>query len=133
MLGAERYLADFIRANVPDFNSERVLVCATNGGGMKFTRTVASELCVSFLICDRFREKAGGVARIKIISDLRTPDDVEAIIVVDDMFDTCNSLTEVCAALNGFAPKAKLYGVATHGYFSGDAHLEIKRLVENFG
>merc|ERR1711879_723213 len=37
---------------------------------------------------------------------------------------------EVCMALRAFAPKAKLYAIASHGYFSGEAHLQIKKLVD---
>jgi hypothetical protein len=31
-------LADFIKRNVLDFDEDHTVVCATNGGGMKFTR-----------------------------------------------------------------------------------------------
>merc|ERR1712110_1160578 len=46
------------------------------------------------------------------------------------MVDTCGSLAEVMEAVRKAAPNAKIYGVASHGYFSGEAHLAIKRLVE---
>jgi len=126
---SEKYLADFLRCNVPDFSSDKMLVCATNGGGMKFTRRMADELRTGFIMADRFRPKAGGVGEIKIISDSNL-EKVDAVIIIDDMFDTCGNLAEVCTALNSFAPGAKLYGIATHGYLSGEAHKQIKKLVE---
>merc|ERR1739836_332956 len=75
------------------------------------------------------RKKAEGAGELKIISS--TPaEQVEVVIIVDDMFDTCESLLQVCKALHDFVPRAKLYAVATHGYFSGGAHLAIKEAVE---
>ncbi|CAE7816730.1 prs [Symbiodinium sp. CCMP2456] len=56
-LSSDRYLADFIRKNVPGFDEEHSLVCATNGGGMKFTRRMADILRVGFIMADRFRQK----------------------------------------------------------------------------
>mmetsp|Transcript_838 Transcript_838/g.2105 ORF Transcript_838/g.2105 Transcript_838/m.2105 type:complete len:405 (+) Transcript_838:87-1301(+) len=128
-LSAVRYLADFIRANVPQFSEDQVLVCATDGGGMKFTRRMADELRTGFMMADRFRREAEGDREIRIISDVNI-DHIKGIIVVDDMFDTCGSLAGVCEALRVFAPKAQLYGVAIHGYFSGGANLQIKKLVD---
>lgn len=131
-LSADKYLADFIRNNVAGFDQDRVLVCATNGGGMKFTRHMADELRTGFMMAERFRPKAGGPGEIKLIADA-VSDGIDGVVVIDDMFDTCGSLVLVCEALQRFAPQAKLYAVATHGYFSGDAHLAIKKLVENCG
>mmetsp|Transcript_32044 Transcript_32044/g.91384 ORF Transcript_32044/g.91384 Transcript_32044/m.91384 type:complete len:399 (-) Transcript_32044:64-1260(-) len=131
-ISADKYLAHFIRTEVPGFNPDRVLVCATNGGGMKFTRRMADELRTGLIMADRFRSKAMGPGEIKIIAEARS-EGVDSIVIVDDMFDTCGSLAAVCGALMAFAPQAKLYAVATHGYFSGDAHLKIKKLVESCG
>jgi len=131
-LSADRYLAHYIRTSVAGFDQDTFLVCATNGGGMKFTRRMADELRTGFIMADRFRPKAGGPGEIKIIADSRATA-VEGIIIVDDMFDTCGSLAAVCEALQAFAPQAKLFAVATHGYFSGDAHVQIKKLVETRG
>lgn len=128
-LSSNKYLAHFIRCNMSGFDTDEILVCATSGGGLQFTRRMANELRTGFIMADRFRPKAGGVGQIRIISDM-CREDVKAIIIVDDMFDTCGALAEVCGALNDFAPNAKLYGIAIHGYFSGEAHLQIKKLVE---
>lgn len=133
-LSADKYLADFIRNNVEGFDCDRVLVCATNGGGMKFTRRMADELRTGFMMADRFRPKAGGPGEMKLIASAASAaSSIESIVVVDDMFDTCGSLAVVCEALKNFAPNAKLYAVATHGYFSGDAHGQSKKLVESCG
>eukprot|EP00929_Paragymnodinium_shiwhaense_P024419 TRINITY_DN15028_c0_g2_i1.p1 TRINITY_DN15028_c0_g2~~TRINITY_DN15028_c0_g2_i1.p1 ORF type:complete len:453 (-),score=78.48 TRINITY_DN15028_c0_g2_i1:43-1221(-) len=128
-LSADKYLADFVRKNVENFNPDTAIVCATNGGGMKFTRRMADELKTGFMMADRFRPKSGGIGQVKIIADANV-DEVKSVIVVDDMVDTCGSLAEVMQAVVEAAPNAKLYGVATHGYFSGEAHLAIKRLAE---
>lgn len=131
-LSADKYLADFIRNNVSGFDEDRVLVCATNGGGMKFTRHMADELRTGFMMAERFRPTGGGPGQIKLITD-SSSDGIEGIVIVDDMFDTCGSLATVCEALQRFAPQAKVYAVATHGYFSGEAHLNIKKLVDTCG
>lgn len=132
-LNADAYLADFIRRKIEDFDEDTLLVCATNGGGMKFTRRMADTLRTGFIMADRFRSKAGGLGQIKIIADAATADKVKGVVIVDDMFDTCGSLAAVCEALREFAPQAKLYAAATHGYFSSDAHVQIKKLVDTGG
>ena len=38
------YLADFIKRNVFDFDEDHTVVCATNGGGMKFTRRTMAKI-----------------------------------------------------------------------------------------
>jgi len=129
-LPACKYLANLIRTTVTNFDAEKCLVCATNGGGMSFTRRMAAELCTGFIMADRVRDKAGCKGDVEIISSKRAGER-EAIVIVDDIFDTCGTVVSVCKALHAFAPKAKIYGVATHGYFSGEAHLRMKDLVEN--
>lgn len=129
-LSADRYLADFVRRHIPDFQPDNCLVCATNGGGLKFTRRMADELRTGFMMADRLRPKGGGRGEIKIISD-SSVDHIEAVIVVDDMFDTCGGLAGVINALRDFAPKAKLYAIAPHGYFSADAHEKIRCMAED--
>mmetsp|Transcript_20804 Transcript_20804/g.43169 ORF Transcript_20804/g.43169 Transcript_20804/m.43169 type:complete len:408 (+) Transcript_20804:3-1226(+) len=128
-LCSDKYLADFIRCNVPNFSQDRMVVCATDGGGLKFTRHMADELRVGFMMVERFRKKVGGVGEIRLIADA-DPESIDAIIIVDDMFDTCGNMASVCIALHEFAPSAKLYAIAPHGYFSAEAHKQIKKLVE---
>lgn len=128
-LCSDKYLADYIRRNVANFSPDRIVVCATDGGGLKFTRRMADELRVGFMMVDRFRKKVGGIGEIKLIAD-SDPQNIDGIIVVDDMFDTCGNMAGVCVALHEFAPSAKLYAIATHGYFSAEAHKQIKKLVE---
>eukprot|EP00747_Dinoflagellata_sp_TGD_P012415 gnl/TRDRNA2_/TRDRNA2_121646_c0_seq1.p1 gnl/TRDRNA2_/TRDRNA2_121646_c0~~gnl/TRDRNA2_/TRDRNA2_121646_c0_seq1.p1 ORF type:complete len:429 (+),score=89.22 gnl/TRDRNA2_/TRDRNA2_121646_c0_seq1:86-1288(+) len=128
-LTAERYLADFIKCNVPGFDADKMFVCATNGGGMKFTRRMADILGTGFMMADRFRLKAGGEGEIRIISDSSVAQ-IQGVIIIDDMYDTCGNLVEVVEALHAFAPTAKLYAVGSHGYFSGDAPQKVQRLAE---
>lgn len=129
-LSSTKYLAHFIRENVPDFDPEKVLVCSTNGGGMKFTRAMADELRTGFMMADRFRPRGGGVGSVKILGDADASE-AEGIIVVDDMFDTCGSLAEVVTALHAYAPRAKLYAIGPHGYFSKDAAERVQKLANN--
>mmetsp|Transcript_86031 Transcript_86031/g.277861 ORF Transcript_86031/g.277861 Transcript_86031/m.277861 type:complete len:395 (-) Transcript_86031:200-1384(-) len=129
-LSARRYLASFIRENVEGFDAETAFVCATSGGGMGMTRRMATELGIGFMMVDRIRPKAGGKGDLKIMSSERE-DTIKSVIVVDDMFDTCGSLAEVCKALQLFAPRARLYAVASHGFFSGNAASVVRELVQS--
>merc|ERR1711920_581853 len=126
-----KYLASFIRELVPDLKPEETLVCATDAGGARRTRKMADELQVGFMMADKFRPKAGEVGQVKIISDASLAP--KNIIILDDMFDTCGSLTKVVEAVRTFAPQAKLFAVGTHGYFSMDAHEKINKMVQSFG
>lgn len=128
-LNAHRYLAEIVRTAVTDWDPSLALVCATNGGGMGLTRRMASELRTGFIMADRVRQKSGGgKGRVKIIAS-SSLDHARAIVVADDIFDTCGTLVDVCEAIRARAPKALIYAVATHGYFSGDAHARLHRLV----
>mmetsp|Transcript_167467 Transcript_167467/g.407097 ORF Transcript_167467/g.407097 Transcript_167467/m.407097 type:complete len:265 (+) Transcript_167467:1-795(+) len=127
-LSCIRYLAEFIRGNVPGFDPEKTLVCTTRGGGMKETRLMADELGAGFMMADHMRPKDGGVGEIKIICG--KADHVKDIIIVDDICDTCSRIAEVGRAVHKLCPDSKIYGVATHGYFFADAHLRVKEMVE---
>lgn len=131
-LTAGRYLVDVIQRCVPYFSPERSVVCATNGGGLTFTRKMAGLLGTGFIMADRFGMKAGSQGEVRIIGSSAS-DAVDNIIIVDDMFDTCGNLSEVCAALRTFAPRARLFAAATHGYFSGDAPHKVKQLILSGG
>lgn len=125
-----KYLAAFVRRNVPEFDETRALVCATTGGGMLFTKRMATELRAGFIMLDAARPTASGYMENRIIHDSGRKE-VNAVIVADDMFDTLNKLSEVCRVVRGTYPEAKIYGVAVHGYFSKDAHINIQRNVNN--
>mmetsp|Transcript_57599 Transcript_57599/g.166748 ORF Transcript_57599/g.166748 Transcript_57599/m.166748 type:complete len:395 (-) Transcript_57599:58-1242(-) len=127
-LCARRYLAAAVRHALGEAALDRAFVCATSGGGMTMTRRMAAELCIGFMMVDHMRPKAGGRGELKIQCS-EPPERVESVIVVDDIFDTCGSLAKVCRALHAFAPRAKLYAVASHGYFSSFAHTLCKELV----
>jgi len=127
-LTAETYLAGFIRESIPDFKPEETLVCATDAGGAKRTRRFADELQVGFMMADKFRNR-DGEGQVKIISDASP--NPKSVIIIDDMFDTCGSLVQVAQAVHSFVPEARLYGVATHGYFSKDAEEKVASMVNN--
>lgn len=127
----EKYLAEFIRGQVPDFNPVDSLVCAPHVGSAKRTRRMADELQVGFMIADKFRPKAGEASQMRIISDAAS--NPKHVFIIDDMFDTCGTLVKVIEAVHAFAPKAKIFAVATHGYFSKDAHEKIAKVVADSG
>lgn len=126
-LTCDKYLANFLRSNIPDFKPAETLVCATDAGGAKRTRKMADELQVGFMMADKFRPKAGQVGQVKIISDASL--NPKNVIIVDDMFDTCGSLDKVVEAVHNFVPEAKIFAIATHGYFSGQAAARIEKMI----
>jgi len=131
-LSALKYLAHFTRENVSEFKdtNKRTLVCPTGGGGMGMTRKMATELGIGFMMVDRIRDGGGeSKGELKVMSS-ESPDSIDAVVIIDDMFDTCGSLAEVCEALHVFAPRSRLYALATHGYFSASAQETIRNLVQ---
>jgi len=126
-LSCDKYLANFLRTEIPNFSAEETLVCATDAGGAKRTRKMADELQVGFMMADKFRPKAGQVGQVKIISDASL--NPKNVIIVDDMFDTCGSLDKVVEAVHNFVPQAKIFAIATHGYFSGPAASRIEKMI----
>lgn len=132
-LSALKYLAHFTRENVREFkdSTKRTLVCPTGGGGMGMTRKMATELGIGFMMVDRIRDGGSGESRGKLkVMSSEPPQSIDAVVIIDDMFDTCGSLAEVCKALRAFAPQSRLYAVATHGYFSANAQDTIRELVQ---
>merc|ERR1712151_188454 len=124
-----KYLADFIREEIPDVSTEETLVCATDAGGAKRTRKMADELHVGFMMADKFRSKVGdGDGQVKIISDVSM--NPKSVIICDDMFDTCNSMVKVVEAVRTYVPQAKIYAVCSHGYFSKDAAEKISKMIQ---
>lgn len=126
-LTSDNYLANFLKSEIPNFAPEETLVCATDAGGAKRTRKMADLLQVGFMMADKFRPKAGQVGQVKIISDASL--NPKTVIIVDDMFDTCGSLDKVVEAVHNFVPEAKIYAIATHGYFSADAATKIEKMI----
>lgn len=129
-LTCDKYLAHFIRHNIPDFENEAdsTLVCATDAGGAKRTRRMADELQVGFMMADKFRAKAGEVGQVKIISDASLKP--KHVIIIDDIFDTCGTLVKVVEAVSAFAPDAKIYATGVHGYFSKGASEKVAKMAE---
>jgi len=126
-LTCDKYLASYLRSEIPNFTPEETLVCATDAGGAKRTRKMADELQVGFMMADKFRPKAGEVGQVKIISDASL--NPKTVIITDDMMDTCGTLEKVVEAVHNFVPDAKIYAVGTHGYFSGPAAERIQKMV----
>lgn len=129
-LTCEKYLANFIREHIPDLNPAETLVCATDAGGAKRTRKMSDELQAGFMMADKFRPRAGEVGQVKIIADATLSP--KNVIILDDMFDTCGSLLKVVEAVHGFAPQARIFALATHGYFSGNAAEQVAKMVKTF-
>lgn len=136
-LSCELYLVSAVRELVPGFGPAETLVCAMDAGAAKRARRMADELQAGFMmaLAAHFRPEAGGgegaAGRVRIISDASlTPKNV---IIVDDMFDTCASLLNVVEAVRAFAPEARIFAIATHGYFSADAAERVARMVGGFG
>eukprot|EP00929_Paragymnodinium_shiwhaense_P026780 TRINITY_DN15840_c0_g1_i1.p1 TRINITY_DN15840_c0_g1~~TRINITY_DN15840_c0_g1_i1.p1 ORF type:complete len:379 (-),score=81.71 TRINITY_DN15840_c0_g1_i1:181-1317(-) len=128
----EKYFAHFIKENIPGFDPQDTLVCATDAGGAKRTRKMADELQAGFMMVDKFRAQAGAAqGQLKIIADASMKP--KHIIVIDDMFDSCGTLEGVVMAVRGFAPEARIYAVGTHGYFAKEAHETIARMVKSAG
>ncbi len=106
------FFAEYIQEKKPkDF-----VVVSPDAGGAARARTLAQILHVPIAIVDKRRQQHNLAQVEHVIGDVKG----KTCFLVDDMIDTAGSITEAAKILRKFGA-TKVYAIATHGVFSGDA------------
>ena len=97
-------------------NVEDVMVISPDVGGVARARELAKRIGAPLAIVDKRREKAGEVAEMTVIGDVRG----KKCIIVDDICDTAGTLCKAAEVLieNG---ATEVHSYITHGVLSGPA------------
>lgn len=114
-LYAEDILTSHMKANLP---SEDLVVVSPDAGGAKRASRVACKLGadVDCAIISKERLKANEVASMRLVGSVKG----RIAIIVDDMADTCGTLTLACETVKA-AGAREVHAYVVHGILSGPA------------
>ncbi len=101
-----------------------VMVVSPDVGGVARARELAKRINAPLSIVDKRREKAGEVAEMTVIGDVRG----KSCIVVDDICDTAGTLCKAAEVLME-AGATEVHSYITHGVLSGPAVERIRNSV----
>ncbi len=95
---------------------EDLIVVSPDIGGIKLARSYANKLNAEFVVIDKRRPDHNVVEIMNLIGDVEDKN----VLLVDDLIDTGGTFVAAVNALKKNRAK-KVYGVATHPLFSGEA------------
>lgn len=101
-----------------------LMVVSPDVGGVARARELAKRINAPLSIVDKRREKAGEVAEMTVIGDVRG----KACIIVDDICDTAGTLCKAAEVLIE-AGATEVHSYITHGVLSGPAVERIRNSV----
>jgi ribose-phosphate pyrophosphokinase len=110
---------------IPYFDTQdmsNVTFASPDMGGVKRAREYAKHYERDMVICDKYRKRAGEIAGMTLIGDVRGAD----VILVDDLVDTAGTL---CRAADLIIEKGakSVRAIATHPILSGTAYEKIEK------
>ncbi|KAI3635785.1 hypothetical protein MIR68_006423 [Amoeboaphelidium protococcarum] len=113
-LYAEPSMLKYIRDSIPD--SQNAVIISPDAGGAKRAVAIADRLNLEFAIIHKERKKANEVSRMTLVGNVNG----KVAIIVDDMADTCGTLSLAAQTLVD-AGATKVYAMVTHGILSANA------------
>jgi ribose-phosphate pyrophosphokinase len=103
---------------------DKLTIVSPDVGGVARARELAKRLGAALAIVDKRREKAGEVAEMTVIGDVKG----QTCIMVDDICDTAGTLCKAAEVLME-AGAAEVHAYITHGVMSGPAVERISKSV----
>jgi ribose-phosphate pyrophosphokinase len=95
---------------------DNLMVVSPDVGGVARAREIATRIGAPLAIVDKRREKAGEVAEMTVIGDVRG----KTCLIVDDICDTAGTLCKAAEVLMA-AGAVEVHSYITHGVLSGPA------------
>ncbi|AMD22633.1 HHL137Wp [Eremothecium sinecaudum] len=117
-LYAEPNILHYIRKEV---DYQNCMLVAPDAGSAKRTSTLSDKLNLNFALIHKERQKANEVSRMVLVGDVTG----KSCIIVDDMADTCGTLSKATDTLIENGAK-EVIAIVTHGIFSGSARTVLK-------
>lgn len=111
-------LKKYIQQHIPDYKSG--IVVSPDAGGAKRATAIADSLGMQFALIHKERRPTKITDRqnatMMLVGDVAG----KTAILIDDLADTCNTITRAAKLLKKEGA-AKIYALVTHGVLSGDA------------
>jgi len=110
---------------IPYFDTQdmsNVTFASPDMGGVKRARDYAKHYERDVVICDKYRKRAGEIAGMTLIGDVKGAD----VILVDDLVDTAGTLCRAADLIMERGAKS-VRAIATHPILSGDAYEKIEK------
>lgn len=101
----------YIRENIPDYKN--ALIVSPDAGGAKRATALSEILGTNFALIHKDRKGGNEMQLVGNVKD-------KTCILVDDIADTCITLTKAAKVLHDNGAKT-IYAIITHGILSGDA------------
>ncbi|KAK5072064.1 ribose-phosphate pyrophosphokinase [Lithohypha guttulata] len=111
-------LKKYIQQNIPDYR--KCIVVSPDAGGAKRATAIADSLGMEFALIHKERRPTKITDRQNATMMLVGDVDGKICILIDDLADTCNTITRAAKLLKNEGA-AKIYALVTHGVLSGDA------------
>lgn len=105
-------------------NTDDIMVVSPDVGGVARARELAKRLNAPLSIVDKRREKAGEVAEMTVIGDVKG----QKCVIVDDMVDTAGTLCKAAEVIMD-AGASEVHAYISHGVLSGPAVERIAKSV----
>ncbi len=105
-------------------NMDDIMIISPDVGGVARARELAQRIKAPLAIVDKRREKAGEVAEMTVIGDVKG----KRCIIVDDIVDTAGTLCKAADTLIDAGAK-EVHSYITHGVLSGPAVGRIEKSV----
>lgn len=111
-------LKKYIQQNIPDFRNG--IVVSPDAGGAKRATAIADSLGMDFALIHKERRPTKITDRQNATMMLVGDVVGKTAILIDDLADTCNTITRAAKLLKKEGA-SKIYALVTHGVLSGDA------------
>ncbi|KAG5440437.1 hypothetical protein PCK2_000465 [Pneumocystis canis] len=95
---------------------KNAVIVSPDAGGAKRATAIADRLDLDFALIHKERQKVNEVSRMVLVGDVKG----KVAILVDDMVDTCGTLSHAAKTLMNNGALSVL-AVVTHGILSGNA------------
>ncbi len=115
-LYAEPSVIQYIKENIPYKAGKGAKIISPDAGGAKRAASIANRLGVGFALIHKERIVDNQISRMILVGDVRG----YICIIVDDMADTCGTLTKAADVLMNQGAKSVI-AIVTHGVLSGKA------------
>ena len=111
-------LKKYIQANIPNY--KQGIIVSPDAGGAKRATAIAANLDMDFALIHKERRPTKITDRqnatMMLVGDVAG----KTAILIDDLADTCNTITRAAKLLKKEGA-SKIYALVTHGVLSGDA------------
>ena len=103
---------NYVKDNIDISNA---ILCSPDAGGVLRVEKYAHRLNLPMVSINKRRDKPNSIASMELIGEVVDKD----VIIIDDMVDTCGTLSKAVNYLKEKGAKTVSY-IATHGVLSGD-------------